>query len=31
MGFPKSRHLFVDHIQHVKVLLAWLTRRLARV
>jgi len=31
MGHPLSRHLLVDHIRHAKVLLAWLTRRLARV
>jgi len=27
----KSRHVIVGRVQHVKVLIAWVTRRLARI
>ena len=28
---PGSRHVVLEHVQHAKVLIAWLTRRIARV
>jgi hypothetical protein len=27
----EPRHVVLEHVQHVKVLIAWLTRRIARV
>lgn len=27
----ESRHVILDRVQHVKVVIAWVTRRLARV
>jgi len=28
---PEAGHALVQHVRHAKVLIAWLTRRLARV
>ncbi len=28
---PGSRHVVLAHVQHAKVMIAWLTRRLARI